>query len=427
MLDMTPFVGHRSERFPSTVAPHHNIYELRGVLLHKGSSAHHGHYEALVFDKINKSWFQFNDEIVTKIKTLIEPSPHTTIVVDDDYDQKLQHQRTYASKRRRIESEDKSSIALDEEGPLEYITSRDAYMLIYARDSVEMRESLREVEINPDILTPPTDAMDVINSLNAAHIEACEVYNGRNELMKARFKERRRRVMNIYQNWTAKPANTDVVLVSRQALSAWLSQLQSDFASVIASDEKDQRKGVMLDDIMCVHGAVDPGKAGSIKRLSRVITFPLETGKTTTHGIAEHLYQIEHPRLVARFDRILKGASDNIGFWISKSWVKDWRLIKPKMHVAYQGDPAPDSDNFAADVLCEHGGLSPNTTSRRTISAEAAEFLQNLYPSWNPFPTNSEPCPVCDANLHISKGDKRELRKQAEDEKVRIVLALAVE
>jgi uncharacterized UBP type Zn finger protein len=27
-----------------------NVYELKGVLIHKGSSAYHGHYEAMVFD-----------------------------------------------------------------------------------------------------------------------------------------------------------------------------------------------------------------------------------------------------------------------------------------------------------------------------------------------------------------------------------------
>ena len=27
-----------------------NLYELRGVLVHKGTSAYHGHYEAQVFD-----------------------------------------------------------------------------------------------------------------------------------------------------------------------------------------------------------------------------------------------------------------------------------------------------------------------------------------------------------------------------------------
>ena len=27
-----------------------NVYHLRGVLLHKGTSAYHGHYEAQIFD-----------------------------------------------------------------------------------------------------------------------------------------------------------------------------------------------------------------------------------------------------------------------------------------------------------------------------------------------------------------------------------------
>ena len=27
-----------------------SLYELRGVLLHKGASAHHGHYEAQVYN-----------------------------------------------------------------------------------------------------------------------------------------------------------------------------------------------------------------------------------------------------------------------------------------------------------------------------------------------------------------------------------------
>lgn len=33
-------------------------------------------------------------------------------------------------------------------------------------------------------------------------------------------------------------------------------------------------------------------------------------------------------------------------------------------------------------------------------------------------------CPVCEALLHISKGDKREFRKRAEEEKVGFILTL---
>ena len=49
---------------------------------------------------------------------------------------------------------------------------------------------------------------------------------------------------------------------------------------------------------------------------------------------------------------------------------EDWRLLKPKMHVAYIEDPAPDSSEFYNHVHCEHGGLSLNTTLRRRISRE---------------------------------------------------------
>ena len=42
----------------------------------------------------------------------------------------------------------------------------------------------------------------------------------------------------------------------------------------------------------------------------------------------------------------------------------------------------------------------------------------DLYPSWTPMPSDTELCPVCDALIHISKEDKREVRKMAEEEKV---------
>jgi hypothetical protein len=51
-IDMNRFLGNLTTR---KTAVHNkttrsNVYELRGVLLHKGASAYHGHYEAQVFD-----------------------------------------------------------------------------------------------------------------------------------------------------------------------------------------------------------------------------------------------------------------------------------------------------------------------------------------------------------------------------------------
>ena len=50
----------------------------------------------------------------------------------------------------------------------------------------------------------------------------------------------------------------------------------------------------------------------------------------------------------------------------------DWRLTKPKMHVASRLDPSPDAPKYKEDVQCEHGGLSANITVRRRISSEVS-------------------------------------------------------
>ena len=50
ILDMDQFLGSADSRRSSAEKRSHDLYELRGVLLHKGPSAYHGHYEAQVFD-----------------------------------------------------------------------------------------------------------------------------------------------------------------------------------------------------------------------------------------------------------------------------------------------------------------------------------------------------------------------------------------
>jgi ubiquitin carboxyl-terminal hydrolase 48 len=51
-LNMDQFLGCAASRKAAAcdIPPSKNIYELKGVLLHKGASAYHGHYEAQVFD-----------------------------------------------------------------------------------------------------------------------------------------------------------------------------------------------------------------------------------------------------------------------------------------------------------------------------------------------------------------------------------------
>lgn len=113
----------------------------------------------------------------------------------------------------------------------------------------------------------------------------------------------------------------------------------------------------------------------------------------------------------------------------------DWKTNKPRMHVTGEPDPAPDSEGFRDQLYCEHGGLSLNITNRRKISSDvwyqtsfsvitltrfqqAKELLKGIFPTWSPLYSETETCAVCDAQVHISKEDKREHRKLVENEKV---------
>jgi ubiquitin C-terminal hydrolase len=51
-IDMSQFLSCQGQENVSSRKNNsqHDVYHLRGVLLHKGASAYHGHYEAQVFD-----------------------------------------------------------------------------------------------------------------------------------------------------------------------------------------------------------------------------------------------------------------------------------------------------------------------------------------------------------------------------------------
>lgn len=49
-LSMNKYVGSKNTRNTNATEVEDNLYELRGILLHKGASAYHGHYEAQVYD-----------------------------------------------------------------------------------------------------------------------------------------------------------------------------------------------------------------------------------------------------------------------------------------------------------------------------------------------------------------------------------------
>ncbi|KAH9981004.1 hypothetical protein BGW80DRAFT_1267806 [Lactifluus volemus] len=443
VLDMNRFLkGQESKN-------EENIYELKGVLVHKGSSAYHGHYEAMVFDATHDSWFTFNDEVVSKMKPPGSERPTSD---------KGKSRSKPSKKRRRVEdSSDDEITEVQPPLPAGRMASRDAYMLVYMRRGATPAGPVR-------IQEPPQRALDVVLEMNQSHADACATFAARREELESEFLGLRSKMQEIYRSWNVLSCDQTSLVVSPRALNTFLSRpFEKDAGGETdPASSNDQTGGgqtslnglerngmkkstrrlasvmageISVHELLCPHGRLDPGKAAEMKRIDRAtyVSCILATGvsfipQLEPRDICRHcvedvfrekLYQYEHPRHVAQFDAIVNKA-DSPGYWISKHWVKDWKQLKPKMHVPSQSDPAPDSPPFRDHVMCEHGGLALKISERNCISQKAFALLKTLFPSWVTLSEGVGPCPVCDALAENSREDDRELRKKAEEEKARL-------
>ncbi|KAJ3905046.1 cysteine proteinase, partial [Lentinula edodes] len=453
VLNLTPFVSSVTGSNTSSVTGSNttpssgNVYELRGILLHKGPSAYHGHYEAQVFDTRANAWFLFNDEEVTRIEDQLGDKRPTKKErnKDDEQDEEKKKNANGPRKRQRVDDSEDEAAAMEAQGEVNVacitavcfahafnsdIHSKDAYQLIYA-----LRQS--DSSINPEVTAPPR-AMNVVNELNASHDRECEKYTEREISTHLALNSRRAQVLNICNGWSVASDDDDCVIVSRRALQEWLSV--HSVAGLFPNEENPDSalSPIQIDigDILCKHDLLDHRHADKMKRISREAytkimkdtncvfepTLSLDDicSVCVNDAFKERMYQIEHPLLVAQFNEKVNFGNERSGYWISKAWLRDWVLQKPKMHVASANDPPPDSPDFSDDVRCEHGGLSHRTTARRRISIEACRILISLFPEWKPSPVDDEPCSVCQVLASERKANNFEYRKQAEIEKAKL-------
>ncbi|KAG1891149.1 hypothetical protein F4604DRAFT_1876310 [Suillus subluteus] len=444
-LDMDQFVGSAAARKAATSdkGARKNIYELRGVLLHKGPSAYHGHYEAQVLDTASNTWFQFDDENVTKIDSLGERRYTGRDIVDvlngnPKKGSTGNPRGRPAKKKRRIDDSDDDVVE-------DIFLSKDVYMLIYVRKDVRSSDDANgqgsehtNMAVDAGSFSPPPRAQEVVNNLNAAHDMACDAYAKREKEAKEHFSKLLKKMKDVYSSWSINSMDEDSVIISRQALERWLSKPLAKSKTKPKGGEEPETTPEILptSDILCQHDALDPQRANNMKRVSASAYEQLtEFGECElspvcqVHGVCEicvresfieKLYQVEHPRLVAQFDAVCDETPDQPGHWISKNWLKDWRLQKPKMHTPLQGDASPDAPEYLGHVVCEHGQLSLVSTARKSISTKAGDIIKGLFPQWVPRSTQEELCAICEATINMSREDKRELRRKAEDEKARL-------
>lgn len=424
-INMQPFVGGGGTEL---------WYDLHGVLLHRGLSAYHGHYEAQVFDVTRNRWFLFNDEEVREMQI-----------------EELVGKQATGGSRLQV--------------------SKDAYMLIYAQRDAPT--------VDATTLRVPKHAFDTVQRLNAEHKASCDAYIQRKGELESDFALARKRKREIYQSWEVTSADEVSMVLDKAALESWMlreldknksirptrppadvnshsvenppstSQRSEGSASppppgaimreLNPSREKDaiqhtsQHAPQTGGRILCIHGLLDPTESANMKRISKQAWARIQELGTDAVAIEsnlicedcmaavfnEKLYAMQHADMIQRFESCMNRDKGR-GWWISKPWLKDWKLKKPKMHAPGHRDPVPDLPPFRSDVYCEHDGLTHSQKSREKITTAALDVLKEAFPEFDPPDTDTETCTVCEAVAASDREATREARAKAEAERSRL-------
>ncbi|GAA5946290.1 hypothetical protein JCM3775_002682 [Rhodotorula graminis] len=214
-LDMGPHlpVDARTGKRPSDV-----WYDLKGVLMHKGQSAHHGHYVAQVFDETRAKWFLFDDESVEAIDDLNAPTVH------DEDDEPV------VAKKKKLAA----GFTRNKDGSI-LPKSKDAYMLIYTRrDSTasgppSTSSSASSTGAAPAPApapaaepTPPALAQRTVERLDTAYRADVEAYERQAADVERRFDEVREGKRRVYRSWAVEEDDEEAFLVDKVELRRWL-------------------------------------------------------------------------------------------------------------------------------------------------------------------------------------------------------------
>ncbi|THH10686.1 hypothetical protein EW145_g1149 [Phellinidium pouzarii] len=379
-----------------------DIYELKGVLLHKGQSAYHGHYEAQVFNQATKKWYQFNDEVVTSLASFHTGNSEdiNAIKVDDDEENRPIKRQKRSAKLRRVEDSDDEQVKQVTPASIpsrtKRLVSKDAYMLIYTR-----RKDPKPIDVKT--FTPPQDALEIVRSLNEAHDKKCSDYKTKQDAEKKKFVKIREMVLDVYRSWAVSSTSDLSVVVSKTALENWLLRwFNLSESESITKQENHESYAEETNGNDPDHSAM--GKlAGPEANVPRVSS-------------AELPNYIDNSSLLCRHDRLnpLIGKEMKLMSKVARDkMIRNGFTFKPEITIGDICNQCVEDEFLEKLYQIEHPQLV-------SIFNMAYELLKQLFPSWNPPALDTNTCEVCATMVHISKESKLEQRKKAEDEKAQL-------
>ncbi|XP_016338262.1 ubiquitin carboxyl-terminal hydrolase 48-like [Sinocyclocheilus anshuiensis] len=388
VLDMGPFLEGKEEEC---------TYELSAVLIHRGVSAYSGHYIAHVRDAHTNDWYKFNDEEIEKME-----GKKLQLGIEEDIAEtaKSQTRKPKCSKG--------------------YHCSRNAYMLVYKRQT-------EEIDQTETIFEVPAFLQKLVDQDNKKFEEWCNEMADMRKQSVDKGKAKHEEVKELYELLPTEDG-LSYEFVPLEWLKKWL-------------DDSTAIKEIDNSQFLCSHGKLHPDKIGEVKRISLKAADLL----FSRYGGVSRLGQSSLCRdCVTQRCRVIRlknqlnedyrevmnlvktpMKSDESGFWIGKASLRSWRQLaldqleedeeetkhnNSKVNGEKSSSAGAKADgvkgdnedgdgeemkNFNEDILCYHGGLNILENDRRLVSAEVWNKLRMYFPRAPEFTQNKEACQQC--------------------------------
>ncbi|RWS31765.1 ubiquitin carboxyl-terminal hydrolase 48-like protein [Leptotrombidium deliense] len=393
-------------------------YELCAVLVHRGQSAHSGHYIAHIKDRASGCWYKFNDELVEKEKGKL-------LKLADEGNDDGGGDKKESSKEKQVKLS-KGQHA-----------SNDAYMLVYKSTTLDDKKLPDDNSFGWDI--PEYLQAAVLEDNDNFEEWVKDLKQMRDENV-AINKNRREEVKCIYEKLILRENETGE-WISKKWLIDWLN---NDFKKPVPSVDNSHAlcthrklslkslpdmkyvnsEGVSLRLLFLLQMAnVIYEKYGGSPRLRDVLCRQCVKEKVKLLQVNQQIQ--EDQKRISSLSKFTPSQYEKT-YWIGKESLSCWKQLAKRCvetkEETNDDDGDSDSENqppsqsesvklndrldfdFNEDLLCPHKRLTCDESSRRLVSAEVWNILKRHFPSAPEFDCESIPCVDCmvrlDDNFH---------------------------
>lgn len=388
-----------------------SIYELSAVLMHFGVSAYSGHYVAHIRDKKSGSWYKFNDEDIVKMQGNLKLSQD-----EDAADTSIKPaKRPKCAKGCHV--------------------SKNAYTLVYTLQGHQDVEISTEGCMDNEVEVPP-HVQELVATDNSRFEDWVRQVKAFRETLVTKGKAKQAEIRKLYDEMPVRSETETYEWISTKWLRDWMN-------------DKIETPPVDNSSLLCPHGKLDPNEVINAKRINintadeifrQYGGFPrLQSDSLCINCVREQCRRIRfETRLGDDYKFVseaLKSQSSNSEkfYWVGRRSLLRWRTLAVQHEELRQSlidgcqnttnhdteeedeakatgserneikqekidDETDEGDaTFNEDLLCEHGGLSSDESSRRLVADTVWQRLKFYFPNASEFTSFHSLCRLCQA------------------------------